>query len=76
LRRTTSSRPDEGARRFRYVSFDAWRLDTAARELLADDGSIVSLSTGEFDLLNVFVTHPQVVLSREQLLDLAKGRSA
>jgi two-component system OmpR family response regulator len=36
----------------------------------------VPLSTGEYDLLIAFVEHPQHVLSRDQLLDLARGRSA
>lgn len=76
LRRTSAPKANEQTRSARYVSFGDWRLDTVSRELLAGDGSIISLSTGEFDLLNVFVAHAQTVLSRDQLLDLAKGRSA
>lgn len=34
------------------------------------------LSTGEYDLLIAFVERPQRVLSRDQLLDLARGRTA
>ena len=34
----------------------------------------VPLSTGEFVLLSALLGHPQVVLSREQLLDLTRGR--
>jgi two-component system OmpR family response regulator len=56
--------------------FDRWRLDTAARELLGENGVTVPLSTGEYDLLLAFVERPQRVLSREQLLDLARGRAA
>jgi two-component system OmpR family response regulator len=37
---------------------------------------VVSLSAGEFDLLRAFVDHPRRVLSRDQLLDLSRGRSA
>jgi two-component system OmpR family response regulator len=51
-------------------------LDTDTRELLRDDGIGVPLSTGEYDLLLVLVERPQRVLSREQLLDLSRGRSA
>ena len=36
----------------------------------------MSLSTAEFDLLKVFLERPQRVLSRDQLLDLARGREA
>ena len=34
------------------------------------------LSTGEYDLLIAMVERPQRVLSRDQLLDLARGRAA
>jgi two-component system OmpR family response regulator len=63
-------------RRPRRYHFDRWELDTGARELLRDDGVTVPLSTGEYDLLIVFVERPQRVLSRDQLLDLARGRVA
>jgi len=56
--------------------FDRWRLDTGARELIRDDGTTLPLSTGEYDLLIAFVERPQRVLSRDQLLDLARGRAA
>jgi two-component system OmpR family response regulator len=56
--------------------FGKWSLHTARRELEADDGVIVPLSSGEFNLLLAFLHHPQRVLNRDQLLDLAKGRSA
>lgn len=36
----------------------------------------VALSTGEYQLLLALVTHPQQVLSRDQLLDLTRGREA
>ena len=41
-----------------------------------DDGVTVPLSTGEYDLLIALVERPQRVLSRDQLLDLARGRAA
>jgi two-component system OmpR family response regulator len=44
--------------------------------LLREDGVAVPLSTGEYDLLITLVERPQRVLSREQLLDLARGRGA
>jgi two-component system OmpR family response regulator len=63
-------------RRPRRYNFDRWKLDTGARELLRDDGVTVPLSTGEYDLLITLVERPQRVLNRDQLLDLARGRSA
>ena len=56
--------------------FDRWSLDTGDRALLRDDGVTVPLSTGEYDLLMALVERPQRVLNRDQLLDLARGRSA
>lgn len=56
--------------------FDRWTLKGAARELLREDGVVVPLSTGEYDLLLVLVERPQRVLSRDQLLDLARGRAS
>ncbi|KOF12975.1 chemotaxis protein CheY [Ensifer adhaerens] len=60
----------------KHFRFDRWVLDTGARELLRDDGVTIPLSTGEYDLLITLVERPQRVLSREQLLDLARGRAA
>ncbi len=66
----------QSAPRPKQYQFDRWRLDTGARELIRDDGTTLPLSTGEYDLLIAFVERPQRVLSRDQLLDLARGRAA
>jgi two-component system OmpR family response regulator len=58
------------------LAFEAWRLDLARRELRRDDGTLVPLTAGEFDLLAAFVERPGRVLSRDQLLDLTRGREA
>jgi DNA-binding response OmpR family regulator len=55
-------------------AFGPWVLRTGERELVGEDGVAVPLSTGEYNLLLAFVTHPKRVLSREQLLDLTQGR--
>ena len=60
----------------RRLRFDRFVLDTGSRDLVRDAGVTIPLSTGEFDLLLVFVERPRRVLNREQLLDLARGRSA
>jgi two-component system OmpR family response regulator len=60
----------------KHYRFDNWVLATGARELLSEDGVAIPLSTGEYDLLITLVERPQRVLSREQLLDLARGRGA
>ncbi len=53
--------------------FAGWTLDLGARQLRSPDGSEVELTPGEFDLLAVFVDRRNRVLSREQLLDLARN---
>ncbi|KLD63777.1 response regulator [Dyella japonica] len=58
------------------IAFGRWRLDTTARHLLDENGTVVSLSGAEFRLLRVFLDHPQRVLSRDQLLNLTQGRDA
>ncbi|WP_149536657.1 response regulator transcription factor [Siccirubricoccus phaeus] len=55
--------------------FGGWTLDTRRRELTAPGGGRVELTSGEYDLLIAFVERPQRVLSRDQLLDLARGRA-
>jgi two-component system, OmpR family, response regulator len=54
--------------------FGSWVLKTGERELIGSDGQPVALSTGEYNLLLAFVTHPKRVLTRDQLLDLTQGR--
>jgi two-component system OmpR family response regulator len=54
--------------------FAQWSIDINKRELTDKAAVIVILSSAEFDLLRVFIDHPQRVLSRDQLLDLSKGR--
>jgi two-component system, OmpR family, response regulator len=55
--------------------FDGWELDTAARRLAQGERE-VTLTTGEFDLLCVFVQHAGRVLSRDFLLESTRGREA
>jgi len=58
------------------LAFDRWVLDLSRRELIDDKGVSVPLSSGEFRLLTVLVERPGMVLTRDQLLDLTRGRSA
>jgi two-component system OmpR family response regulator len=74
LRRTRSLPPARAeSHRLRFAG---WTLDLAARHLIAADGVVVPLSGTEFRLLQIFVTHPNRVLDRNQLMDLALGREA
>jgi two-component system, OmpR family, response regulator len=64
----------DGEKSGRYA-FDRFELDPATRSLYQGEVEI-DLTAGEYDLLLAFVSHPQRILNRDQLLDMAKGRSA
>jgi DNA-binding response OmpR family regulator len=53
--------------------FANWTLNSTTRELYDANNKSVALTTGEFDLLLLFVTSPRRVLSRDQIMDLLKG---
>lgn len=75
LRRRHEARSPEG----QYgagLEFAGWRLDLVRRDLRTPEGVVVNLSGGEFSLLRALAEHPQRVLTRDQLLDLARGRDA
>ncbi|MEG3618694.1 response regulator [Magnetovibrio sp. PR-2] len=73
LRRTQSiSKSEELADTYHFVG---WTFNTTKRELTSADNVVVPLSTGEYNLLSVFVERPKHVLNREQLMDLTRGRS-
>jgi len=65
-----------GAGRPGILVFAGWRFDLDRRELVSPQDVLVALSAGEYELLAAFITHPRRVLSRDQLLDLARGREA
>jgi len=57
------------------VKFGTWILDVSRQHLEDGQGKECRLTTGEFKLLSAFVSNPQRVLSRDQLLDLTSGRT-
>jgi len=74
--RRASALPVASGERAPGFAFAGWTMDVRRRELTTRDGTLLPLSNGEFDLLLAFVEHPDVVLTREQLLDLARRRGA
>jgi two-component system OmpR family response regulator len=76
LRRTNALPPQRQPLQDDTLRFDRWTLDVRRRELLGEDGIAVPLSTAEFVLLSTLLAHPHMVLSRDQLLDLTRGREA
>jgi two-component system phosphate regulon response regulator OmpR len=62
--------PSEGPQTFEFGEFT---LDLATRTL-KKSGENISLTTGEFSVLKVFARHARQPLSREKLMELARGR--
>ncbi|MDF2179205.1 two-component system response regulator OmpR [Aliiglaciecola sp. CAU 1673] len=73
MRRRTSEAPGAPSQEEQIVEFGRYRLNLATREMTAD-GSPLSLTSGEFAVLKSLVTHPRTPLSRDKLMNLARGR--
>ncbi len=57
------------------VTFSGWSLQVSMRQLVSATGTVIPLSNAEFRLLTVFLEHPHRVLSRDFLLEEARGRN-
>jgi len=75
LRRRAQPASGDGMAPAARFEFAGWRLDLTRRELRDPAGTFINLSDGEFALLRTFVEHPQRVLSRDQLLEITRGRN-
>jgi len=72
----TATVPPRSASKPTSVEFAGFRLDAEARVLIGPSGNEVELTTGEFDLLTVFLEMANRVLSRDQLMERMHGREA
>lgn len=70
----TAAPAGSSAKNSSLLCFQGWRLDLLKRELYDPKGTLIVLTTGEFELLTVFARHPNRVLNRDQLMELSKGR--
>lgn len=75
LRRANGTPSKPLIRRF---AFDRFVIDLDARsvEMIETDAAALQLTSAEFDLLGCFVQRPRRVLTRDQILDWTRGRSA
>jgi len=60
----------------RAYRFGGWELNVGLRKLKSPDARMVDLTNGEFSLLTAFLSAPQRVLARDQLLDLSRLHNA
>ncbi|MFB2686145.1 two-component system response regulator OmpR [Shewanella mangrovisoli] len=73
MRRQIQDVPGAPAQQEAEISFGEFSLDLATREMYHGNESI-ALTSGEFAVLKVLVTHPREPLSRDKLMNLARGR--
>jgi len=73
---------DSAATDFQYRSevnnslqFGGWLIRPASRELKDENDKLVPLTTTEYDLLQIFVSSPQRVLTRDHLMEALTGRN-
>ncbi len=76
LRRTNTLPPRVRGPAVERYRFGDWTFNASQREITGQDGVAVPLSSGEFKLLMALLERPKIALSREQLLDLTKGRDS
>ncbi|WP_280547568.1 response regulator [Halomonas sp. 11-S5] len=74
LRRARAGQGPPAPAEARVVAFGDWRLDRLTRALIDTHGQQIPLSGADFQLLQVFLAHPERVLSREDLYVLTRGR--
>jgi two-component system, OmpR family, phosphate regulon response regulator OmpR len=72
-RQAPVERPGAPASQPQVVTFGPFELDLSTRTLRRE-GAPVPLTTGEFALLKVLVQHPREPMSRDKLMELARGR--
>ncbi len=75
LRRSLGRGPAAEGEAEELVHFGPCRLNLSSRTLHDGSGEEIPLTAMEFDLLQAFARHPNRVLSRDQLLDLAHNKT-
>jgi two-component system, OmpR family, response regulator len=73
LRRVKNAPTEEAPRRHvRAYRFGDFELNLRTRRLKRNDGSAISLTNGELNLLAALLAAPQRILSRDQLIDASR----
>lgn len=72
-RRPRQDAPGAPSMENEVVKFGDFELDLGTR-VLKKNGEIMPLTTGEFAVLKAFARHPRQPLSRDKLMEMARGR--
>ena len=70
LRRARASNSEDSPQT--KMVFGRFELDMSSHQLVKD-GTVLPLTSGEFDLLAILIEHPNKVLDRDRILDLLTG---
>ncbi|MFZ9035756.1 MAG: response regulator [Francisellaceae bacterium] len=76
LRRTQGELKSEGMTKGQLVAFDRWRLDRHTHVLIDDNDVAIALSHKEYQLLELFMSYPNQILSRDQIMENLYDRLA
>jgi two-component system phosphate regulon response regulator OmpR len=74
-RRPAAAPPGAPTTEPEFAVFGEFRLNLGTRSLTRN-GAEITLTSGEFALLKVLVQHPRTPLSRDKLMEMARGREA
>ncbi|MEM9101880.1 MAG: two-component system response regulator OmpR [Pseudomonadota bacterium] len=73
LRRQSKELPGAPSNDDIQITFGRFELDLSTREM-RDGEKVIALTSGEFAVLKALVSHPRTPLSRDKLMNLARGR--
>ena len=73
MRRRVTEIPGAPSTEEKIITFGEFRLNLATREMNQNE-IVINLTSGEFAVLKSLVTHPRQPLSRDKLMNLARGR--
>ncbi|WP_428241597.1 response regulator [Gynuella sp.] len=66
----------QSPRRYRYYRFKQFTVDRIERLITTDQGEYISLSGGDFQLLQLFLENPGKILSRDEISEQTRGRES
>src|SRR5690625_3472809 len=72
-RRGSDEHPGAPSQDNESIDFGPYTLNLSTRPLTKND-EVIPITTGEFSVLKVFARHPEIPLSRDKLMELARGR--
>jgi two-component system, OmpR family, response regulator len=73
LRRLEPSGSELNTKDQQILTFSNWTLNLMSREVISPEGTKISMTGGEFDLLYAFCESPNRIISRDQLITMTHG---